>query len=201
MMLKTCKAPERPQLMVCVVNAKVTQYYQRVKKNCDCRFGVVSQVMQTAHVKKCNPQYIGNVLMKVNAKLGGFSFRALPSGNKPGSGFSHFKKPTIVVGADVSHPAPGSLQGSMAAVTVSMDRFGGRYAAACETNGYRVEMIQPWNLDSMLKPLFREWLQTVSKGKLPENLIYMRDGVSEGQFEHVLQQEVSRQIVCPASLA
>ena len=183
-------AKERPQLIVCLVSAKIAQLYNRVKRNCDCRFGVVSQVMQTAHVRKCSPQYIGNVLMKVNAKLGGFSFRALPSAGKPGTNFTHFKRPTIIIGADVSHPAPGSLQGSMAAVTVSMDRFGGRYAAACQTNGYRVEMITPWNLDDMLKPLFREWMMRVAGGRLPEHVIYMRDGVSEGQYEAVLQHEV-----------
>ena len=188
--LQTGNPKEHPQLIVCIVNAKVSQLYNRVKRNCDCRFGVVSQVMQAAHVKKCSPQYIGNVLMKVNAKLGGFSFRALPNGPKPGSSFTHFKRPTVVMGADVSHPGPGSLQASMAAISVSMDKFGGRYLAACQSNGHRVEMISSWNMDDMLKPIFREWMGRVAGGRIPQHLIYIRDGVSEGQYEHVLQQEV-----------
>ena len=181
---------DKPQLMIVCVSAKVAQWYNRVKRNLDCRFGLVSQVMQNAHIKRCSLQYIGNVLMKVNAKLGGFSFRALPVGAKPGTLFTHFKKPTMIMGADVSHPGPGSLGASMAAISVSMDRFGGRYLATCQSNGHRVEMITAWNLDDMLKPMFREWMRRVSKGRMPEHMIIIRDGVSDGQFEHVLQQEV-----------
>ena len=96
----------------------------------------------------------------------------------------------MVIGADVSHAAPGSLQPSMAAVTCSMDRWGCRYAAACETNGHRVEMISQFNMESMLAPLFREWMSTVGKGQMPQHVIYFRDGVSEGQYQHVIQQEL-----------
>jgi eukaryotic translation initiation factor 2C len=78
----------------------------------------------------------------------------------------------------------------MAAMTVSMDNFGARYAAACETNGYRVEMITTANIDSMLKPLLRHWVQNLNQGRFPDHIYYFRDGVSEGQFQHVLQQEV-----------
>ena len=184
---KQCKLPERPQLMVFVVNAKSTEPYLRLKKSCDCRFGVVSQVMQSMHVQKAQTQYIGNVLMKVNAKLGGFSFRSLPEGQKPGAGYTSFKNPTMIIGADVSHPTPGTLGASMAAVTVSMDRFGARYAASCQSNGDRVEMITTWNWDKMLLPLFQEWRHKM--GRVPQHIIYMRDGVSEGQFQHVLQLE------------
>ena len=42
----------------------------------------------------------------------------------------------------------------------------------------------------MLKPLFKRWLSTVSNGMFPKHVIYMRDGVSEGQHEHVMKQEV-----------
>ena len=101
-----------------------------------------------------------------------------------------FPKPTVIIGADVSHAAPGSEQASMAAMTVSMDAYGARYAAACETNGYRVEMITTANIDSMLKPLLRHWVQNLNQGRFPEHIYYFRDGVSEGQFQHVLQQEV-----------
>ena len=78
----------------------------------------------------------------------------------------------------------------MAAMTVSMDMIGVRYAAACETNGYRVEMITTANIESMLKPLLVHWMQNLSGGRMPEHVYYFRDGVSEGQFQHVLQQEV-----------
>ena len=94
------------------------------------------------------------------------------------------------MGADVSHASPGSLQPSMAALTVSMDALCLRYAAACETNGHRVEMITTSNMEQMLMPLFKNWMETVGQGRKPAHVIYFRDGVSEGQYQHVMQQEV-----------
>lgn len=185
---RKCTPPERPQILLFIVNAKSTDPYNRLKKNCDCRYGVVSQVMQAAHVQKNQGQYIGNVLMKVNAKLGGFSFRSLSYGVKPNTQFSHFKQPTMIIGADVSHPGPGSLGASMAAVTVSMDKFGAKYVATCQSNGSRIEMISTWNFEDMLRNTFIDWIKKFHC--FPKHIIYMRDGVSEGQFQHVLHQEI-----------
>ena len=178
----------KPQMMVFLLSGKDAYDYLRIKKSCDCRFGIVSQCMQNAHVRRAQAQYISNVLMKFNAKLGGITARVPgPAANK---GIGHFKRPTMVIGADVSHAAPGSMQPSMAALTVSMDTLGCRYAAACESNGHRVEMITQFNMEDMLAPLFREWMSTVGKGRMPQHIMYFRDGVSEGQYQHVLHQEI-----------
>ena len=61
----------RPQMLMVILPAKDSEMYNRVKKNCDCRFGVMSQCVQSAHVMKNAPQYCSNVLMKFNCKLGG----------------------------------------------------------------------------------------------------------------------------------
>ena len=61
----------KPQMMVFLLAGKDSICYERIKKSCDCRYGVVSQCMQNAHVKRGQGQYISNVLMKFNAKLGG----------------------------------------------------------------------------------------------------------------------------------
>ena len=54
-----------------------------------------------AHVAKCQGQYISNVCMKFNAKLGGTTCRAVgPTSAGP---LGQFKVPTMVIGADVSH--------------------------------------------------------------------------------------------------
>ena len=176
----------KPQIMVFMLSGKDSLCYERIKKSCDCRFGVVSQCMQNLHVKRSQGQYISNVLMKFNAKLGGTTARVAGK-NKD---YGHFKVPTMIMGADVSHAAPGSLQPSMAAVTVMMDKIGCRYAAACETNGHRVEMITQSNLMSMLTPLFTEWMSNYGLGRLPLHFYYFRDGVSEAQYQHVIQQEL-----------
>ena len=65
------KAKLRPQMIMVILPEKSSDLYQRVKKNCDCRFGVMSQCVQSANVVKNQPQYCSNVLMKFNCKLGG----------------------------------------------------------------------------------------------------------------------------------
>ena len=138
--------------MVFILPRKNTENYQRLKRCADLEWGTVSQCVQAAHVKKNADQYIGNVLMKINAKLGGHSFKAMPIASQTATNGRYFKVPTMVIGADVSHPGPGSLGASMAAITVSMDRDAIRYGAAVQSNGHRLEMITTWNWREMLGP-------------------------------------------------
>ncbi|KAI9834225.1 MAG: hypothetical protein M1819_003063 [Sarea resinae] len=179
------QANMRPQILLFMVADKNAFHYTRIKKSCDCRFGVVSQVVQNAHVQKCNAQYISNVCMKINAKLGGCTSKV---GKKPPTG--HFAVPTMIIGADVSHPSPGSDAPSMAAMTVSLDKYCARYAAGCETNGHRVEMITTANIDCILRSLIMNWVTTTGGGRYPTNIFYFRDGVSEGQYLKVINEEV-----------
>lgn len=67
----------RPQMLVFMVPDKTAFHYSRIKKSCDCRYGVPSQVMQIAQVQKINAQYMSNVCMKFNAKLGGTTARVV----------------------------------------------------------------------------------------------------------------------------
>lgn len=179
----------RPQMLMFILPDKDSQVYGRIKRSAECRYGVVSQCVQYAHVQKCQPQYISNVCMKFNAKLGGITCRAM--GQKTGGPAGIFTGPTMIIGADVSHAAPGAQTPSMAAMTVSMDKLATRYAALCQTNGFRVEMINSAIINTDLKPMVQSWMQNCGSGKVPSTVIYMRDGVSEGQYAQVLEQEVA----------
>lgn len=68
--------------------------YERLKKNNECRFALVSQMMNVAHVKKAQPQYCSNVCMKFNAKLGGTTCKVADT--KPLKPF--FRGPTMIIG-------------------------------------------------------------------------------------------------------
>lgn len=184
------QAKKEPQILIYILGDKNSVTYERLKKNMDCRFGIVSQMMNKVHVQKAQPQYCSNVCMKLNAKLGGTTSRVAGKDAKTTAGF--FSEPTMIIGADVSHPSPGSPQASMAALTVSMDKEACRYAAQVQTNGIRVEMITKQNIRSMLIPLMNHWIATIGGGKTgPTHIYYFRDGVSEGQYQHVLEQEVA----------
>ena len=182
-------AKARPQMLVFVLPDKNADVYHRIKKSCDCRYGVVSQCMQGAHVVKNNPQYHSNVCMKFNAKLGGTTNKVLVRPNNPMDG--HFTKPTMIIGCDVSHAAPGSDLPSKVAMTMSVDRYASRYMAAVQNNPPRVEMVSTHNIDSMLSPLVNHWAQNVGGGHFPKHIYYFRDGVSAAQYGNVMKYEVA----------
>ncbi|CAK4022112.1 related to eukaryotic translation initiation factor 2C 3 [Lecanosticta acicola] len=182
------QSSSRPQILFFILPDKDSTVYGRIKRSCECRYGVVSQCVQYSQAQKKAPQYISNVCMKFNAKLGGITCRAI--GAKTGGSAGIFQNPTMIIGADVSHAAPGQQTPSMAAITMSMDKLATRYAAHCQTNGFRIEMINT-DVINELKSNISLWMQTVGGGKVPQTIIYMRDGVSEVQYQHVLQQEVN----------
>ncbi|KAL6707418.1 Protein argonaute [Coniothyrium glycines] len=181
-----------PNLLFFVVNDRNIDVYRRIKKSCDIRFGVASQVLQAKHVMSASPQYISNVCMKVNAKLGGATCIA-KSATIPRINPTAATIPTMVVGADVSHPAPGagsSELASFAAITVSADAQFARYWAEAQTNGNRVEMVTTSNIDTHFGNMARNWMQRLGQGRAPQRVLYIRDGVSEGQYAAVLEEEV-----------
>ncbi|KAL9085957.1 MAG: hypothetical protein Q9165_007319 [Trypethelium subeluteriae] len=178
----------RPQMLMFVLLSKEAKLYNRIKKSADCRYGVVSQCMQSLHVFKCQAQYISNVCMKFNAKLGGFTTRAI--GVRNHEKFGSFNKATLIVGADVSHPAPGADIASTACMTFSTNLLCTRYAAAIDVNGHRVEIIATSNIEKFMKPMITGWASNLNMGRLPESLIYFRDGVSEGQYHQIIHEEI-----------
>jgi eukaryotic translation initiation factor 2C len=183
------KFQAKPSILFFVVPTKDSELYRRIKKSCECRYGVVSQVLQSAHVQKAQDQYISNVCMKVNAKLGGSTCFANGGLSRLNPNFG--KVPTMIIGADVSHAAPGDdSSGSMAAFTMSLDKQFTRYAAKCETNGQRVEIITTHNINTALKDMVQMWSKMYG-GNTPHQVLYFRDGVSESQYQFVLNQEVA----------
>jgi eukaryotic translation initiation factor 2C len=91
----------KPKIIVCLLPKLDKPLYQAIKQVALCEAGIVTQCMQIKHV--ANPgfikeQYIGNVALKVNIKLGG-------TNNIVSEQLC--KKLTMYVGIDVTHPAPG----------------------------------------------------------------------------------------------
>ncbi|KAH0537257.1 hypothetical protein FGG08_005919 [Glutinoglossum americanum] len=182
---RACKAVQiRCQIILVIVETKAAWLYLRIKRTMDTYFGVVSQCCQLSHVLGMKPDYCSNVAMKFNAKLGGTTSKIAGSITPDGQ----FPAPTIVIGADVSHGAAGQVQASTAAITVSLDRYASRYGAICNTNGVKLEMITTENIQRATIKLTRRWIETHKI--YPRNVYYFRDGVSEGQYQQVLDQEV-----------
>ncbi|RYO84000.1 hypothetical protein DL766_001866 [Monosporascus sp. MC13-8B] len=179
------QAKEHPSMIFFILANKNQLIYERIKKNMDCRWCVVSQCLQGMHVKKNQGQYCSNVAMKVNAKLGGTTCKiAGPNPNMT----PFFQVPTMMIGLDVTHAAPGSGQPSMAAMTVSTDRHAAKYVGRCEVNGWRTEILLPKTTHVLFPKLLAYWCKINNTS--PRHVYYFRDGVSDGQFQYVIDEEV-----------
>lgn len=64
---------ETPDLLLCLLRTSDIPLYQAIKLNLDLRLGIASQVMSAAKAitGRSNAQYLGNIMLKVNVKLGG----------------------------------------------------------------------------------------------------------------------------------
>ncbi|ORY01783.1 Piwi-domain-containing protein [Basidiobolus meristosporus CBS 931.73] len=173
----------RPQLILCVLPNTGAQLYGEIKRISDTILGVTTQCIQGKHVFKPNKQLCANVCLKMNVKLGGVNSYLLPDQIPFISDI-----PTIVFGADVTHPGPGeTTRPSIAAVVASMDRKVSKYASCVRVQAARTEIIA--DLAGMVKELLLAFYNT-SRQK-PAQILFYRDGVSEGQFAHVLHSEIA----------
>ena len=87
-------AKAEPQILLFILPGRDSFMYERLKKNNECRFAMVSQMLNVAHVRKASPQYCSNVCMKLNAKLGGTTCKVADL--KPPKPF--FSRPTMIIG-------------------------------------------------------------------------------------------------------
>lgn len=97
-------AKAQPQLILCILPNTGTPLYAEIKRVSDTVIGVATQCIQARHMQQAKKQYCANVCLKINVKLGGMNASILPSQIPFVS-----ERPTILMGADVTHPAPGKL--------------------------------------------------------------------------------------------
>ncbi|VVA93223.1 unnamed protein product [Arabis nemorensis] len=174
--------------------------YGKIKRICETELGIVSQCCQPNQARKLNKQYMENVALKINVKAGGRNTvlddairRRIPLISD---------RPTIIMGADVTHPQPGEDSSpSIAAVVASMDWPEiTKYRGLVSAQAHREEIIQ--DLYKLVQDpqrglvhsgLIREHLIAFRKatGQKPHRIIFYRDGVSEGQFNQVLLHEMT----------
>ncbi|CAH7687749.1 Piwi domain-domain-containing protein [Phakopsora pachyrhizi] len=175
------KVKSKPKLIVCFLKDKNAWQYRQIKVFGDSQRGLATQCLAIDKVvSKGNAQYYANVSLKINAKLGGINHAVGERG-------PIFKtEPTMLMGADVTHPGMDSIEPSVAAVVGSTNEHGLGYAAEFSVQPGRQEIIG--ELDVMAKDLLLKFHQR--NKTLPRKLIFYRDGVSEGQFGEVIQKEI-----------
>ena len=185
------------KLIILVINPSKDPIKNELKYLGDLELKVPTQFILKSTVtgrdnKGPNDQVLHDICLKINHKLGGVN-HALS------------KRPQILdevvmlMGADVTHPAPGdvSQKPSIAAVVGSTDLNFSQYNGECRLQG-RVEENSngKWRVVEEIKQMENIAYSLLSKFKQerqrhPEQIIYYRDGVSEGEFPAILNHELS----------
>ncbi|PKU67875.1 protein argonaute 1A-like [Dendrobium catenatum] len=186
-------------LLIVILPENNGSLYGDLKRICETEIGLVSQCCLVKHVSRMSAQYLANVALKINVKVGGRNTvlvdaisRRLPLVSE---------RPTIIFGADVTHPQPGEDSSpSIAAVVASQDWPEiTKYAGLVSAQAHRQELIEDlYKLESdpqrgnVSGGMIRDLLISFKKatGRKPERIIFYRDGVSEGQFNQVLLREL-----------
>ncbi|KAK2802442.1 hypothetical protein FQN51_004505 [Onygenales sp. PD_10] len=161
-----------------------TSLYDRIKYLCDVKWGIHSVCVIASKFMRQDEKYSSNVALKFNLKLGGINQTI----DRSKLGVIAEGK-TMVVGIDVTHPSPGSSANapSVAAIVASVDENLAQWPADIRIQTARQEMVS--GLDELLKSRLSLWAAR-HRGAYPENILVYRDGVSEGQYQVVLDQEL-----------
>ncbi|KAF7154526.1 hypothetical protein RHSIM_Rhsim01G0196300 [Rhododendron simsii] len=217
------KLPGAPKFLLCLLpERKNCDIYGPWKRKNLADFGIVTQCMAPTRV---NDQYLTNLILKINAKLGGLNSLLSVEGSPSMPLIS--KVPTMIIGMDVSHGSPGQSDvPSIAAVVSSRNwPFISRYRASVRTQSPKVEMIDSLYKrvsdtedDGILREALLEFYVSSGKRKPDQIIIFRfevspiiylyvdgksgytsttwhginRDGVSESQFNQVLNIELDQ---------
>jgi len=161
--------------------------------------GLVTQCIKWKNIERPPRGFEQQISLKLNSKLGGTNHTLIgrlsasaaasySSWQEPPASLSWlFDKPCMLMGLDVSHPEPGSENPSVAAVVASLDNHASQYAAHLSSQNSRQEMIN--GLDDAVMVLLKAFKDR-NGGKMPETILAFRDGVSEGQFMQVINDEL-----------
>ena len=129
-----------PSFMLVILSRRDNYIYPGIKRICDVELGIHTIHMLSNKVlteSKRQDQYFSNVALKVNTKLGGINHKLDDRSLQWLT-----KTRTMVVGMDVTHPGPGSIDGtpSIAAVVASVDSNFAQFPASLRCQKSRKEV-------------------------------------------------------------
>lgn len=162
--------------------------YPRIKQLADVKHGIqtICSVGEKLAKDRGRDQYLKNLALKFNLKMGGTN-QIVDSVRL--SIINEDK--TMVVGLDVTHPSPGSNANapSVAGMVANIDKLLGQWPATIRLQS-RARKEEVDNLSEMLKRHLDLWKTKGKHPLFPENILVYRDGISEGQYEKVINEEL-----------
>ncbi|KAM3319221.1 protein argonaute 4B [Capsicum chacoense] len=180
-----------PRFLLCFLPAKFSNLYGPWKKKCLMDFGICNQCIAKNRVDET---YLANVILKINATLGGRN--SMLSSEVSQTIPLASKVPTMILAMGVTHaPSSRSDLPSVAAVVGSTQwPMISCYRASICTQPPKTEMIH-----SLFRPvsdsedtgIIRELLMgfhSSSGMRKPEQIIIFRQGLSESQFKQIISE-------------
>ncbi|KAF2860662.1 Piwi-domain-containing protein [Piedraia hortae CBS 480.64] len=159
--------------------------YARIKYYGDIQYGIhtLDSVGSKLQKPKGQGMYLGNLALKFNIKSGGVNHTV------PDIFAAPLDDNTMLMGIDVTHPSPGSRDGapSISCVVASVDEHVTQWPGSIRAQKGFQEMVQ--GLEEMVGQRLEVWRKH-HNGQLPTKIVLYRDGVSEGQYELVLSEEL-----------
>nr|XP_031848271.1 protein argonaute-3 [Nomia melanderi] len=155
--------------------------YSLVKKSSELIIGgIVTQCIKLRTIENLTDTTITNILLKINSKLNGINhlFYQRPR---------CLDTPSMLVGADVTHPSPDAKNTPSIAAVVSSQSNTFQYDVELRLQPPKEEIILDLE-NIMLKQLE---LYHTNVGEIPDKIIFYRDGVGEGHFPQVMHREIS----------
>lgn len=173
-------------LQVFVVLSERGTAYSKVKQIAELEVGILTQCIKDKTVQRSvrDRTVFGNILLKVNGKLNGTNHK-IAKRNGPDL-FSQIKN-VMYLGADVTHPSPDQRSiPSVVGVAASHDQHG-----ACYNCQYRLQKSTLEEIEDM-ESIVTKHLEVYRRYQksYPSQIIYYRDGVSDGQFPIIERKEI-----------
>ncbi|CAF3880586.1 unnamed protein product, partial [Rotaria magnacalcarata] len=185
---------EKWQLAIVVLNNTTENVYDYIKQCGNQRYGLVTQCVSYQTLERNLSKldmYVQNLSQKINAKMGCINgvvnLKAALSRPSTDDIFMFF-------GADVTHTTCSAERPSIAAVVGSRDPTNSLYAARLseqypKSGRCSMEIIK--DLDKMVVELLQLFARSCGT-RLPNKIVFYRDGVDDGQYQKVLDNEVAK---------
>uniref|UniRef100_A0A1I8MFR4 Piwi domain protein n=1 Tax=Musca domestica TaxID=7370 RepID=A0A1I8MFR4_MUSDO len=182
-------AKQKYALVFVVLGRNSRTTYSDIKQNAELRVGILTQCIKEETIGRTarDLTVFSNILLKVNGKLNGTNHKISQDRDIAMKQMMTPLKNVMFMGADVTHPSPDQRHiPSVVGVTASHDPFG-----ACYNMQYRLQQSTREDIEDMesiatqhLKVYFK-YMKTY-----PSQIIYYRDGVSDGQFPIIANVEL-----------
>lgn len=176
------KCRRRLQFLLCVM-ANKDPGYKSLKWIAETKVGIVTQCCLSGNANEGKDQYLTNLALKINAKIGGSNVELI-------NRLPHFEDESHVmfIGADVNHPGSRDTNSPSIVAVVATTNWpaANRYAARVCAQEHCTEKIL--NFGEICLDLVRHY-EKLNKVR-PQKIVIFRDGVSESQFHMVLGEEL-----------